>query len=50
MSHKKNAIYQAELRRKRREKGIVQVQVYVHETRCEEIREIAKNLQAPKAE
>ena len=37
MPHPKNADYQAELRRRRKEAGIVQVQVYVHESRREDI-------------
>lgn len=48
MSHPKNANYQAELRRRRKEAGLVQVQVFVHESRRDEIRKIAKGLQAPK--
>lgn len=48
MTHPKNATYQAELRRKRKEAGLVQVQVYVHESRRDEIREAAAAMQTPK--
>lgn len=49
MPHPKNADYQAELRRKRKEAGLVQVQVYVHESRREEIRAAAATMQEPKS-
>lgn len=49
MPHPKNADYQAELRRRRKEAGIVQVQVYVHESRREDIRAAAAEMQEPKA-
>ena len=45
MAHPKNAHYQAELRRKRKEAGLVQVQVYVHESRRDDIRAIAATMQ-----
>lgn len=48
MNHPKNADYQAELRRRRKEAGIVQVQVYVHESRRDDIRAAAATMQEPK--
>jgi len=49
MPHPKNADYQADLRHRRKEAGIVQVQVYVHESRREDIRAAAAAMQEPKA-
>lgn len=47
MSHPKNADYQADLRQRRKDAGIVPVQVYVHETRRDEIRAAAAAMQTP---
>ncbi|WP_271298921.1 hypothetical protein [Sphingomonas sp. CV7422] len=47
MSHSRNADYQAELRRRRKEAGLVQVQVYVHESRRDDIRAVAARMQEP---
>ena len=47
-SHPKNADYQAELRQRRKDAGLVQVQVYVHESRRDDIRAAAAAMQEPK--
>jgi len=49
MSDRTIAKRQAELRERRRREGLVRVEVYVHHTRKEEIRKIAKQLEAPAA-
>ena len=50
MTHSKNAEYQASLRERRKEAGLVQVQVYVHHTRRAEIRAAAQTMQTPKGD
>lgn len=43
-----NAKYQASLRARKLELGLVPVQVYVHHTRKDELRALASDLQDPK--